>query len=180
MTKTLALIVALLACACGELPFEPESEAEAWCSTHRCDYVDAAFELESPEFAPDVTRALEQLANVSREPIGFDDFGIPMAFVPVALDLEGDPVCGVTTITTVKGPRRILSIEIAVSTEVEGCPAAWVTVRHEVACHAIPGLGATHTESGACAASGGGGEAMDALSLGQMCLGLDGCPKMLH
>lgn len=169
------LVVLLAGVGCG-LPLT-DTHSERWCETHRCDFVDFTFDQQAPEGHGGIEAALDSLNKASGLELAQDPMGIPVRWAPEVFDKDGKPVCGITEVTKSGNTGDILSIEITIaSVWRKGCKPDWMTIRHEIACHALTG-GEWHTESGMCSPWSSTTSVVDQESLDFMCSHIEGgCP----
>lgn len=149
------------------------THVDEWCAEHACDTEPLAFTTDGAHTEL-LTHVLDNINAASGLSLHVSDRGAPVAFAPVALSKEGEPVCGTTHVAWAAG--ETLSVELVIATEwVPGCVPQWAVLRHEIACHALRNeQDAEHTESGICSSESVAGPAFDQLSLDAMCSAM-GC-----
>jgi len=175
-------IISIFAVACAA--DTGKNDVDGWCRAHRCEYADLAFDPE-PELLTATESVLSGLNAVSGLGLAIDHgYGIPIRRVPETHAADGTLNCGSTIVTREVG-GDILSIEIEISMNPpKGCMVEWMTIRHEIACHAINPLAwgdvdqEGHTATGMCSSVGDASTIIDKPSLDAMCSGFGICKQI--
>jgi hypothetical protein len=146
--------------ACGS----PMSNRDLWCSEHSCGADPLAYTTDD-EHVELLAHVLDNINAASGLALRIDADGSPVAFEPVVLGREGQPVCGVTKVAMWAGEAVSVDVEIA-TVHIPGCTPQWAVLRHEILCHALRRVGDNaHTESGVCSVNGMAGPSIDEESL---------------
>lgn len=160
-----AFSIALWSAGCGS----PMSRLDEWCADHVCDADPMAFTTDDAHVDV-LSVALDNINAASGLELRVDSAGSPVRFMPVVMGEDAKPICG-ATLVMMRG-RVVGSVDVDVSTEVDGCTPQWATIRHEIMCHALSQ--GSHTETGVCSVNGAAYQRIDDLSLDAMCLA-QGC-----
>lgn len=167
MTRWLAFAVAALGSACGGSPDAPGTPPG--CG------LEVAF---APELAEPGRRAIARVNAASGCWVSEAPGGVAVRQVPVATMQDGAPVCGATEIQLRASDLTWLrTVEIRISSEVDGCASAEGTVLHEVM-HAMIGRPDVHSQSGVFSAAAGTGDSLDESSLASLCSAVH-CPAFV-
>lgn len=149
----------------------PDGEEDPWCETHRCEWVDLAFDPD-PELEEATARAAARLDAATGDGFVIDAYGIPVKLMPQTWDGDGNEACGHAQLVYQAGRvGALLSIEIHVASApsfgLDLCMSAESTIVHE-AIHAFS-LRSQHVPVGLFSPRGSLDEKLNGASLDELC-----------
>lgn len=146
----------------------PDGEDDPWCETHRCEWVDLAFDPD-PGIEDAAASAAVRLDAATGDGFALDAYGVPVRLVPQTWDADGNETCAHTE--KVSRGTELLSLEIHVATDpsfgLETCMSPAAVIMHE-AIHAFS-LRSQHVAEGLFAAHGSLDEKLNGPSLDELC-----------